>query len=130
MGAILLIEDDRNLKGLLEKIVGQEDLKILKAFPGNSDQKTQMMTDPVRSARDISAMEDDFRKYLQQELRAGSAGNIFDSVIGKTERVLIGIVLEEEKGNQVRAAKRLGINRNTLRKKMRDLQILTRVITN
>jgi DNA-binding NtrC family response regulator len=37
--------------------------------------------------------------------------------------------LEEEKGNQVRAAKRLGINRNTLRKKMKDLQIIPRVVT-
>jgi DNA-binding protein Fis len=39
------------------------------------------------------------------------------------------MVLEEERGNQVRAARRLGINRNTLRKKMKDLQIITRVVT-
>ena len=130
MGAILLIEDDRNLKGLIEKIVGQQDLKILRAFPENPDQNSDPGTDQTRRTREISALENDFRKYLQEEIRAGSAGNIFDSIIGKTERVLIGLVLEEEKGNQVRAAKRLGINRNTLRKKMRDLRILTRVVTN
>ncbi|MBI5969031.1 MAG: hypothetical protein HY882_14385 [Deltaproteobacteria bacterium] len=35
---------------------------------------------------------------------------------------------EEGKGNQVRTARRLGINRNTLRKKMKDLQIIPRVV--
>jgi two-component system nitrogen regulation response regulator GlnG len=56
-------------------------------------------------------------------------GGIHDDIIGKIEKSLIGIILEEEKGNQVRAAKRLGINRNTLRKKIKDLQITSRVIT-
>jgi two-component system nitrogen regulation response regulator GlnG len=58
-----------------------------------------------------------------------SWGNVHDDIIHKIEKALIGMILEEEKGNQVRAAKRLGINRNTLRKKMRDLNIVTRVIT-
>ena len=56
-------------------------------------------------------------------------GTVHDVVIGKIENALIGMILEEEKGNQVRTAKRLGINRNTLRKKMKDLKITTRVIT-
>ncbi|MBI5826218.1 MAG: sigma-54-dependent Fis family transcriptional regulator [Deltaproteobacteria bacterium] len=39
------------------------------------------------------------------------------------ERPLIKLVLEKTRGNQVQAAEVLGINRNTLRKKMKDLNI-------
>jgi two-component system nitrogen regulation response regulator GlnG len=39
------------------------------------------------------------------------------------ERPLIEVVLERAGGNQVKAAEMLGINRNTLRKKITDLGI-------
>jgi two-component system nitrogen regulation response regulator GlnG len=67
--------------------------------------------------------------FLRDEVNNNSWGALHDAIMGKIEKVLIGMILEEEKGNQVRAAKRLGINRNTLRKKMKGLQITTRVIT-
>jgi two-component system nitrogen regulation response regulator GlnG len=69
------------------------------------------------------------REVVKSEVRTGNDDHIHESVIGKVERALIGMLLEEERGNQVRAARRLGINRNTLRKKMKDLQIITRVVT-
>lgn len=74
------------------------------------------------------ALEEAVRDYLKGEVDSGTEGSIHEQIIGKVEKALIGIVLEEEQGNQVRAAKRLGINRNTLRKKMKDLQITTRVV--
>ncbi len=39
------------------------------------------------------------------------------------ERPLIKIILEKTRSNQVRAAEILGINRNTLRKKIQTLAI-------
>jgi len=39
------------------------------------------------------------------------------------ERPLIRIILEKTRGNQVRTAEILGINRNTLRKKIQTLGI-------
>ena len=50
-------------------------------------------------------------------------GDIYDRVLEQVERPLIRIVLEKTRGNQVRAADVLGINRNTLRKKISELGI-------
>ena len=41
----------------------------------------------------------------------------------KVERPLISICLAATRGNQIRAAQILGVNRNTLRKKIRDLNL-------
>jgi two-component system nitrogen regulation response regulator GlnG len=48
---------------------------------------------------------------------------LFDRVIREVEKPLIVITLEATRGNQIRAAEVLGLNRNTLRKKIRDLGI-------
>ena len=50
-------------------------------------------------------------------------GNIYRSVIEDTERILIEKALQYSEGNQLTAAKLLGINRNTLRSKIRKLNI-------
>ena len=49
--------------------------------------------------------------------------NIYDFVIRKVEKILISEVLKECNFNQVKASKILGIHRNTLRKKIRELEI-------
>ncbi len=49
--------------------------------------------------------------------------DLYDMVLHQMERPLIRIILEKTRGNQVRAAEILGINRNTLRKKIQTLSI-------
>jgi len=44
--------------------------------------------------------------------------NLYDEVIARVERPLLALVMEQAKGNQLRAAEILGLNRNTLRKKL------------
>jgi two-component system nitrogen regulation response regulator GlnG len=44
-------------------------------------------------------------------------------VIERVERPLIELTLKATRGNQIRAAQILGINRNTLRKKITNLRI-------
>jgi Fis family transcriptional regulator, factor for inversion stimulation protein len=44
---------------------------------------------------------------------------IYDMVIGSVEKPLIEVVLHRVSGNQTQAAQLLGMNRNTLRKKIR-----------
>jgi two-component system nitrogen regulation response regulator GlnG len=46
---------------------------------------------------------------------------LYDRVLQEVERPLISICLAATRGNQIRAAQLLGVNRNTLRKKIRDL---------
>ncbi len=48
---------------------------------------------------------------------------LYDRVLEELERPLIAISLAACRGNQIRAAQLLGLNRNTLRKKIRDLGI-------
>jgi two-component system nitrogen regulation response regulator GlnG len=49
--------------------------------------------------------------------------NLYEMVLAQMERPLIRIILEKTRYNQVRAAEILGINRNTLRKKIQLLDI-------
>ncbi len=48
---------------------------------------------------------------------------IYDMVINSVEKPLIEVVMQRAEGNQTRAAELLGINRNTLRNKMKQYQI-------
>jgi two-component system nitrogen regulation response regulator GlnG len=44
-------------------------------------------------------------------------------VLREIERPLLTLSLDATRGNQIRAAELLGLNRNTLRKKIRELDI-------
>jgi two-component system nitrogen regulation response regulator GlnG len=62
------------------------------------------------------------RKLLEcvRGLRQHASANLYDLMIGLVEKPLLRAVLRETSGNQVRAAQILGINRNTLRKKLTE----------
>jgi len=61
----------------------------------------------------------DYFRHLDGEEPNG----IYDMVLGCVEKPLIETVLHYAEGNQTRAADLLGINRNTLRKKMQAYKI-------
>jgi two-component system nitrogen regulation response regulator GlnG len=63
-------------------------------------------------------LEDYFRRTQGVDV-----DNLYALVIERVERPLIELTLKKTKGNQIRAAQILGINRNTLRKKITDLRI-------
>ena len=58
--------------------------------------------------------------FLAQGDKLPPAG-VYDRIVQEVERPLISICLAATRGNQIRAAQLLGLNRNTLRKKIRDL---------
>jgi two-component system nitrogen regulation response regulator GlnG len=48
---------------------------------------------------------------------------LYERILREVERPLLSICLAATRGNQIRAAGLLGLNRNTLRKKIRDLRL-------
>lgn len=49
---------------------------------------------------------------------------IYDMVIRTVERPMLQFILEQANGNQTQAAEMLGINRNTLRRKLTEYGLL------
>ena len=55
---------------------------------------------------------------------ASEGGRLYRTVISRVEMPLLRLALELSAGNQLKAARLLGINRNTLRKRLRLLGLL------
>ncbi|MBM4265203.1 MAG: sigma-54-dependent Fis family transcriptional regulator [Deltaproteobacteria bacterium] len=83
---------------------------------------------PIKSARPDS-MSDVVRERAQAQFDALGGRDPIDlyaNLLGEFERPLLEVALERTGGNQVRAAQILGINRNTLRKKLLQLGLNAR----
>ena len=63
------------------------------------------------------------RNYFHH-LDGHDATNLYEMVLAEMEAPLLQVVLEHTRGNQSRAAEILGLNRGTLRKKMKDYGML------
>lgn len=61
----------------------------------------------------------ELNKYFD-DLDGEPASRVYDMVMHCVEKPVIEVVLDRAAGNQSRAAEMLGINRNTLRKKMQQ----------
>jgi Fis family transcriptional regulator len=62
---------------------------------------------------------------LRTFLRRMDGYDLYDAVIARVERPLLELVLEQTGGNQLKAAHMLGLNRNTLRKKLAEHGLAT-----
>jgi len=69
------------------------------------------------------AVEHHLARYFATFGRELPPDGLYDRVLAEVERPLLELSLAAAKGNQLRAARLLGINRNTLRKKLTDLSI-------
>lgn len=68
------------------------------------------------------AVKHSIRRYLY-ELDGTLPNNMYDLVLRQIEQPLFEAILEHTKGNQSRAAEMLGLNRGTLRKKLRSYNL-------
>jgi two-component system, NtrC family, nitrogen regulation response regulator GlnG len=69
------------------------------------------------------AVERHIRGYFAAHKGGLPAAGLYDRVLREVERPLIVLTLGATRGNQIKAAHLLGLNRNTLRKKIRELDI-------
>jgi len=65
------------------------------------------------------SLEDYFNDLGEQQ-----ASNVYDMVVMTVERPILEVVMGRADGNQSHAAQMLGINRNTLRKKLQEHGLL------
>jgi two-component system nitrogen regulation response regulator GlnG len=70
-----------------------------------------------------SAVERHLKEFFAAHKDGLPAGGLYDRILREVERPLITLSLGATRGNQIRAAQLLGLNRNTLRKKIRELDI-------
>jgi two-component system, NtrC family, nitrogen regulation response regulator GlnG len=70
-----------------------------------------------------AAVERHITDYFAAHRGTLPAAGLYDRVLREIERPLIVATLGATRGNQIRAAHLLGLNRNTLRKKIRELDI-------
>jgi two-component system nitrogen regulation response regulator GlnG len=80
----------------------------------------QQGSQPQRLAH---AIEAHLRRYFDLHPDSLPPDGLYDRILREMELPLIALSLAATRGNQVRTAELLGINRNTLRKKIRDLDI-------
>ncbi len=59
-----------------------------------------------------------------KDLNGTDPKNLYGLVMGEIERPLFEVVMEKAQGNQTKAAEMLGINRNTLRKKLKQYRLV------
>jgi two-component system nitrogen regulation response regulator GlnG len=70
-----------------------------------------------------AAVERQIKGYFAAHKGGLPAAGLYDRVLREVERPLILLTLGATRGNQIKAAHLLGLNRNTLRKKIRELDI-------
>ncbi len=138
-------------EGLPEKSIDGSAIEVLKThtWPGNVRELENLLRrvaalrpEALITAREIigemsaarqdthprSESQDTIEDLLKPRLaallaNAGPEANVYDLAVATVERPLIELALQATRGNQIKAAGMLGINRNTLRKKLQTLGI-------
>ena len=68
-------------------------------------------------------IRDSLESYFR-DLRGTEPTSIYEMILGVVEKPLLEVVMKHAEGNQSRAAQWLGINRNTLRRKLLDNKLI------
>lgn len=67
-----------------------------------------------------SLVERQLARYINADRQVLPASGLYDRVMNEVERPLLRLVMNLVNGNKIQAAKVLGLNRNTLLKKLRQ----------
>jgi len=87
------------------------------------DQSSPTLMSYLRQNKVIPQVSLTVRKVMKQyfkDLDGEKASGIYDMVVAAVEKPMLEVVMFQAQGNQTRAAELLGLNRNTLRKKLKQ----------
>ncbi|HEX5357218.1 MAG: Fis family transcriptional regulator [Aquabacterium sp.] len=68
-------------------------------------------------------IRDNLEGYFH-DLRGAEPNAVYDMVVNAVERPMLEVVMQRAEGNQSKAAEWLGINRNTLRRKLLEHKLI------
>ncbi|NOQ50644.1 MAG: nitrogen regulation protein NR(I) [Desulfuromonadaceae bacterium] len=110
----------RELENVIKRaaLLSPNHILMPEDFPGLLDGHRNKNQDESLETVVARKLENSLAKMDLHEL-----DNLYEMVLHQIERPLINIILHQTRGNQVRTAEILGINRNTLRKKINTLAI-------
>ncbi len=103
-----------------QEVLGEE---VVAAELSAGGEELEAPTESGQAEPLAAAVERHIRRFLATAGDGMPMRDIYDRVIAEVERPLIQMTLSATRGNQIKAAAMLGLNRNTLRKKIRDLEI-------
>ena len=90
---------------------------------GRDDDNSHTSENNTQEISQLShAVKHSIRRYLY-ELDGTRPNDMYELVLKQIEQPLFEAILEHTKGNQSRAAELLGLNRGTLRKKLRSYDL-------
>jgi Fis family transcriptional regulator len=92
---------------------GQENLEKRKIV------KRESMESAARESELSSCVRRVMKQYFK-DLDGESPADVYDMVLVNIEKPMLEVVLSHVEGNQTKAAELLGLNRNTLRKKLQQ----------
>jgi two-component system nitrogen regulation response regulator GlnG len=114
----------RELENLVRRLVVLNSAEVIPADAVDGElSHTAAEAGPSTGDSLGTAAELHLRRYFTAHGGSLPARGLYDRVLREIERPLISLSLEATRGNQIRAAELLGLNRNTLRKKIRELDI-------
>jgi len=118
----------RELENLLRRAATMSPASVISARE-ISEELGQAAREELVVEEAADGLESAVNRRLAGEFAAASPGlpsaGLYDRLLEEVERPLITQALSATRGNQIRAAAVLGINRNTLRKKIQTLGIRT-----
>lgn len=118
MITILITEDELRAKEALTKMLQQEGYVL----PANSSHDSAIRVVRKNCIRDLAFIKDKVIE-LENSLFTEKRGELYKTVLEAVEKPLLEQTLERCEGNQLKAARILGINRNTMRAKINKLGI-------
>jgi two-component system nitrogen regulation response regulator GlnG len=114
----------RELENLIRRICALYAEELISARIVERELSEQATTAPEEGPVTLSTLvERHLASYFADQPDGVPPAGLYERVLEDVERPLIQLTLAATRGNQVRAAEVLGLNRNTLRKKIQELGV-------